>query len=507
MSWAWSGGRPTPSVYVRLRSPRSMTMKQKVFLSAFIPALALVFFFDMAVAKAATIVSQESVNGVSSFNMASSGAAQSRTVFAVSAFDTGTDVVTSYQFLVKNTGGSTCTGATYTDGILAACENDSTCADPYSHIFTGTHPSFTSVAAGDSAWLEYTVATGPPAKRVVWLQSGGLTGGSNCSGMKFQRNSADVFTCASGSGTCQDMDASGGDYAFKICSSGGCVPPFSIDDVVVDEFNTYAHFTFTTNAAANVGVEWGLTDSYGNGAATAKAGPAFDGTDHERVATSLIVGTTYHYRLCAEQGVPPFPDEYCTDDATFTTMDVTPFGGGGGGSWGGDADSGDGSHDDWSSFFTDAPSHDTVYGACKLLGLEFNFLGTGDSEHESGDGLPCVWTWISYALFPPAEASFNFVKAPFDALITRWPLTYITSTTKLLLDNVVSGSTCPIPEMFTSSTDMLGKDIPTLDVCDWFSPIPTAIDDNDFASTALLFFVWCCFVVFCVEEAYRFFES
>lgn len=179
-----------------------------------------------------------------------------------------------------------------------------------------------------------------------------------------------------------------------------------------------------------------------------------------------------------------------------------PFGGGGGGSWGGgDADSGDGSSEDWNSFFDGVPTHDDIYGACKFLGFD-----AGVSENDTGDGLPCLWSWVRYALIPPAEATFNFVKRPFDTLMTRWPIAYVTTTWTQLEIGLAGDGECPIPEFFAGGNDMFGDDLPTVDACGWLDPIADYIDGSAFAAAAFVFFLWCVFVAFCVDEALKFFE-
>jgi len=189
------------------------------------------------------------------------------------------------------------------------------------------------------------------------------------------------------------------------------------------------------------------------------------------------------------------------------SYESSAYGGGGGGSWGGGtADSGDGSAEDWASFFDGVDSHDDLYGACKLLGLDFNFLGTGESEAGTGDGLPCLWTWVRYALIPPADATFNFVKRPFDALVTRWPLTYITSPWQALTGALTEGGECPFPDFFEGSSGMFGA-LPIVEPCTWLDPIATLIDDNAFVSAALVMFLWCAVVALLIDDAFKFFEA
>jgi len=169
-----------------------------------------------------------------------------------------------------------------------------------------------------------------------------------------------------------------------------------------------------------------------------------------------------------------------------------PFGGGGGGSWGGgSSSSGDGSSEDWNGFFDTV---DSLKPTCNILTWTASQTGA------------CMWEWVRYAVVPPADVTFNFVKRPFDVLMTRWPLIYLTGSWTALQTGMVSGSTCPIPQFFSGSDDMLGQNLPTVDVCSWLSPIPTAINANTTAANAFVVFIYCVFVVFCIDEAVDFFE-
>lgn len=140
-------------------------------------------------------------------------------------------------------------------------------------------------------------------------------------------------------------------------------------------------------------------------------------------------------------------------------IDITPYGGGGGGSWG-DDELEDGTFDDWDTFFDGVPSHDTVYGACDFFSLAAS----------QGDGLDCLWTWIQYAIFPPENYFFDYLRAPIEVLKTRWPFVYITN----IKDSILAGfggeaSTCPMPSIFDAT--FLGQSVPEVDLCDWFSSV------------------------------------
>jgi len=206
----------------------------------------------------------------------------------------------------------------------------------------------------------------------------------------------------------------------------------------------------------------------------------------------VFISGDYRIRVRAQ-----FTGEAWSAYSSYTEFTVanTPFGGGGGGSWGGGtADSGDGSSEDWNDFFDGVPTHDDQFGACDFWGSD------------ATDGLPCLWSWVRYALIPPADATFNFIKRPFDVLMTRWPLSYVTTTWDSLLVGLSGDGDCPIPTFLAADPDMLGEDLPMVDVCGWLDPIGTYIDDSAFASAAFVFFLWCVFVAFCVEEALKFFE-
>jgi len=242
---------------------------------------------------------------------------------------------------------------------------------------------------------------------------------------------------------------------------------------------TYAGFTVDPDDRCDPGLAYGLQGTF----------PLLFGDLRVRVKVSFDGGATY--------GDFSAWTEFTAADG-ISGVHMTEWGGG-------TPDSGDGSSEDFESFFDGVDSHDDIYGSCKLLGLSFDFLGTGESEAGAGDGLPCVWTWIRYAIVPPADANFNYLNRPMDALITRWPLSYVTTSATAILSGITGGGVCPFPTFLSASDDYDGNDLPTIDPCDWFDTVPGLIDANDFASGAVVTLIWCAFAAFCVSEALRFF--
>jgi len=66
---------------------------------------------------------------------------------------------------------------------------------------------------------------------------------------------------------------------------------------------------------------------------------------------------------------------------------------------------------DWVDLY---PDQATVYGSCDLWGSS------------TGDGLPCIWSWVKYILVPQTEPFGDLLRAPMETLRTRWPVTYLT---------------------------------------------------------------------------------
>lgn len=145
--------------------------------------------------------------------------------------------------------------------------------------------------------------------------------------------------------------------------------------------------------------------------------------------------------------------------------------------WGGD-------YVEWDTFISSYPDHDTVYGACDLWG--------SDPE----DGLTCIWSWISYALFPDADQFTNVITSPLGVLTTRWPIGYITAPASAFVTGLDNGSdVCPIPDLFDS--EILGLTVPAFSLCDAFdeADASTVIASNSYASTILPFAIYISFAM------------
>jgi hypothetical protein len=145
--------------------------------------------------------------------------------------------------------------------------------------------------------------------------------------------------------------------------------------------------------------------------------------------------------------------------------------------------------EDWISAVNSIPSHDTTYGACKLWGISFNFLGTGTSETNAGDGLPCVWTWIQYAIIPPSTSdTFDFISLPIRTLLTRWPASYLTLSYTNFMAHLRYDTQCPIPT--TGGETLLGTELPVFDLCSYASTATAAVTANSTVVQYLIIGLW-----------------
>jgi len=167
---------------------------------------------------------------------------------------------------------------------------------------------------------------------------------------------------------------------------------------------------------------------------------------------------------------------------------------------------GDPGEESWSTFFAGVPTHDDEYGACKLFGFDFNFLGTGESESASGDGLPCLWSWVKYALWPPGDAIFNFVSKPFSVLGTRWPFIYATSFYTEFQQGIASADVCPLPPIPATEFGESGISTPEVDFCDWVSPIAGYIENTTF-ETMIVYLIYIGLAGFALDSARAFFSA
>jgi len=508
------------------------------------------FAFSGIPARAAEIISQtanDSNNSIGSIGTANSlsGWQHGSTTDLFSAtwnvgkFTSSTDVVTSYSMLIHNSGASTCTASTSVHGSFYYCAIGTDCSAGNRTFGGTTSCDNINVAPGADQWVE--CATPAVAANRVWgIGSISFSGDSNCDSTYQRFNSASVIA-----NTNWDYNAAspntGQDAAFRICTaSTDCGAPLDprpdpVTTIVAPTATAYGisgvPYRFASNVCADdyateaPYVRWQIQkDDGGWTDFSSGSSEHFDFYVANGCTTGLAYGwggvpnpllsapfTTGDYRIRASSF---FTGDISDEDdwGAWTSYvefsyESSAYGGGGGGSWGGgDADSGDGSAEDWASFFDGVDSHDDLYGACKLIGLDFNFLGTGESEAGTGDGLPCLWTWVRYALIPPADATFNFVKRPFDALITRWPLTYITSPWQALTGALTEGGECPFPDFFEGSSGMFGA-LPTVEPCTWLDPVATLIDDNAFVSSALVMFLWCAVVALLIDDAFKFFEA
>jgi len=179
---------------------------------------------------------------------------------------------------------------------------------------------------------------------------------------------------------------------------------------------------------------------------------------------------------------------------TTFTMNLMPVGGGGGGSWGGDDAGG---HEDWTDFFDGVPTHDDIYGACNFFSWDTN----------AGDGLDCLWSWIQYAIFPPAEATFDYISRPINTLASRWPFFYMTHAYSVIMGNITTDVACPMPELLGGTYE--GQTLPTVDVCDWTEPTKTFFTSGDGEPVVpyLQITLWLTFIGFCYITVKDFFSE
>jgi len=181
---------------------------------------------------------------------------------------------------------------------------------------------------------------------------------------------------------------------------------------------------------------------------------------------------------------------------------------GGGGAWGGDGldqtqldeirDLWGGGYTDWNDFITSYPDHDTIYGACDWWGSA------------AGDGLPCLWTWFSYAVFPDSTQFQNVLSTPIGVLVTRWPFAYIIQPAQGFINGLQDGSdTCPIPTIFPDDMELFGNTVElpeTFTLCTAFSNADAAdaIAANTYASNILVTAIYILFGMLWFDMARRF---
>jgi len=212
------------------------------------------------------------------------------------------------------------------------------------------------------------------------------------------------------------------------------------------------------------------------------------------------------YRIQARVQFPP--EEYgdWSDYSQFQV--ITPYGGGSTDNevtWSG-GDATDGGEESWDTYFDAVPTHDDVYGACKLFGFDFNFLGTGESESASGDGLPCLWSWIKYGIKPPGDALFNYVSKPFAVLGSRWPFVYATNFYTQFQQGIAAAGTCPLPSIPATEFGESGVSTPEVDFCDWVSPVAGYIEGTGF-ETIIVYIIYITLAGFALDSARAFFSA
>jgi len=430
------------------------------------------------------------------------------------AFTASTDPLTKVGFYIKNEGGSDCTGTTLIASV-EACSADgytySSCSDapPSKTTYTSDASSTTGIAAGATAWVEYTFSSpAPNAARVLFLKPNTPSGGTNCGSLHQAYSTSDTFNGSDWHG-----NAVGNDMAFRAWTGAPDPRENPVADVILPSVSTQTpsapvQFRFGTQVceqeyAAEV-PEYFVEiqkDESGWAAYTSvtltQSGLLVD--PDNRCTPGLAYGKDWS-TLISELGdyrvrvSVDFGNGYgaASSWTTFSLNYGNIVGNTGVGNWGGTT--GDGSYQDWTDAVAALPSHDTVYGACDWWGST------------SVDGLPCLWTWVQYIVVPPEETAFNFLQAPFNAIATRWPFVYLTNIYTSLSVGIESSSSCPLPSLFTPTDDYNGVNIATLDTCDFFDGVAAAIDDSSYASTYLPIVVWCGFAAYCIREVYSFFD-
>jgi len=201
-----------------------------------------------------------------------------------------------------------------------------------------------------------------------------------------------------------------------------------------------------------------------------------------RWTTTVQNGTDWFYRILSDE---PSAEDFL--------LGANPFGGGGGGSWGdGDATGG---AVDWQNFFDNVPSHDDVYGACDFFSLAAT----------QGDGLDCLWSWIQYAVWPPAEGFIDLVSQPLNTLQTRWPLVYLTSFYGAAVDGINGLSSCPLPVLTGNSYG--GTTLPTITPCNYTATITTTFTNSSAFQIGGVLFVWLGLITAALAAMREFFKK
>jgi len=157
-----------------------------------------------------------------------------------------------------------------------------------------------------------------------------------------------------------------------------------------------------------------------------------------------------------------------------------------------------GGQGDWDTFISTYPTHDTVYGACDWWGSS------------AGDGLPCLWTWFAYAVFPDSTQFRNVLATPIGVLTTRWPFAYIFNPINTLINAIENGGdVCPIPAIFPDTMELFGNTVELpedFSLCTAFdnADASTVIAANAYASNVLLMALYVMFAMLWFDMARRF---
>jgi len=596
--------------------------------------LTLAFFFDMAVAHAAEIVSQTQNDSNAPNSLTTAAAILSyqeedagfATTGYVNTFTTDTAAVTSISILIHNAGGSTCTATTVAASApLYYCNSGSNCTGGNRVFGTFSGGDNVNVAPGADQWVEMTVAS--VAANRIWFFGGiPLTSISNCESTYPRYWAANVI-----SGSRYDNDGAtpdaNKDLAFRMCTGGtDCGAAYNPGPVISNKvelpFPKAFRITFDTDVVGTTKLKYGATSSYGT-----TVNQSSDSVMSHSIGTGILLShsTTYHYSVCstgtvsgvetctaddtidtlsdrrtspissfslptsnyssslvtykaknnvcindyagealtfefyAEKnsaldcggswslygteevtyaahpllqsetaacysglayGVGGIPDPTfagafengCyrmkvrskvgsgsygsyTSTATFTVGSL-PVGGGGGGSWGDDDEGGAAGQGTWQTELDAVPSHDTVYGACDFWGST------------SGDGIECLWSWIKYFIFPPADVGvIDFLSLPMQTLGSRWPFVYFTTFVARWQAAISGDGDCPLPSFFTATDDYAGVNIPTFNACTPADQIAGVIEANSTAVSYIQIILWVSLVGFSVVAFKDFFSQ
>ena len=200
----------------------------------------------------------------------------------------------------------------------------------------------------------------------------------------------------------------------------------------------------------------------------------------DNCADPFVVDTEYYWVARSKFGTNDWGA--WTDDTHFTV--VAHVGGGANSSA-------------FDEFFDSLPSHDDVYGACKFLGFD-----SGVSENATGDGLPCLWSWVKYIFFPQLASSFDIIGDLFDVIKSKWPLYYVTQLVESVKMGLVTDPVCPIPEV--ESFTMYSVSVPGFTLCDSFTELAGVVDNDSVSYSIFVIAVYVMLAVGLMEVGLRF---